>query len=273
MPKSTCSIAHCDREVLFKFYALCKRCYQRKRRAGEIDGLRSGRTCVWCDGEIVGRTARAIYCSESCRESRKRANATQGMRRESAARKIGRECRVCGTDISHRRLGAVYCGRFCSERMRGLHALGPVFERTCALEGCEVVFMGFQDRKKCCSEAHAGALWNRESRADGRQQNDPWSERRRAAYHRRRAIKKGATIGDPFTNVEIFERDRWTCQLCDVAVDAGRVWPDPLSPSLDHIVPLSLGGHHSRENTSLAHLRCNVRKGNRAAGEQLRLLG
>jgi 5-methylcytosine-specific restriction endonuclease McrA len=46
-----------------------------------------------------------------------------------------------------------------------------------------------------------------------------------------------------------------------------------MGPSLDHIVPVSLGGTHTWANVQLAHLRCNVSKGNRPANEQLRLVG
>ena len=44
-----------------------------------------------------------------------------------------------------------------------------------------------------------------------------------------------------------------------------------MSPSLDHVVPLSLSGAHTPENVRLAHVRCNTAKGNRG-GEELRLL-
>lgn len=116
--------------------------------------------------------------------------------------------------------------------------------------------------------------YKRVMRAEGAQwTTSPWDEARRASYHRRRALKKGATVGEPFTNVEIFERDGWVCQLCDRKVDPAVKWPDPRSASLDHVVPLSMGGDHSRENTALACLECNVRKGNRPAGEQLALIG
>ncbi|WP_158070491.1 HNH endonuclease [Streptomyces luteocolor] len=36
-----------------------------------------------------------------------------------------------------------------------------------------------------------------------------------------------------------------------------------MSPSLDHVIPLSRGGSHRRDNVQLAHLRCNLRKNNR----------
>jgi len=45
-------------------------------------------------------------------------------------------------------------------------------------------------------------------------------------------------------------------------------WPDPMSPSLDHIQPLqpsdgSEPGLHDPDNVQLAHLSCNARKNNR----------
>ena len=35
----------------------------------------------------------------------------------------------------------------------------------------------------------------------------------------------------------------------------------------DHIVPLSKGGKHSYLNTRLAHIKCNVQRGNRGAAQ------
>ena len=66
-----------------------------------------------------------------------------------------------------------------------------------------------------------------------------------------------------FSATEIYERDGWVCKLCGEMVQRDAKWPEPLSPSLDHIVPLSKGGGHLRDNVQLAHLICNVRKGNR----------
>lgn len=61
----------------------------------------------------------------------------------------------------------------------------------------------------------------------------------------------------------VFERDNWVCQICGEDVDPTVEHPDPLSKSLDHIVPLSQGGGHTWDNVQLAHLVCNMSKGNR----------
>lgn len=81
----------------------------------------------------------------------------------------------------------------------------------------------------------------------------------------RRARKIGAAIGEPFTNSEIFERDGWVCGLCDEPIDRDLRHPEPGSASLDHVLPLSRGGAHSRENVQAAHLGCNLAKGARVA--------
>lgn len=53
------------------------------------------------------------------------------------------------------------------------------------------------------------------------------------------------------------------CPLCSEPIDAGLPYPHPLSPSVDHIVPLSKGGRHCQDNLQWTHLRCNIRKGAR----------
>jgi 5-methylcytosine-specific restriction endonuclease McrA len=106
--------------------------------------------------------------------------------------------------------------------------------------------------------------WRRVARAEGRESAPVWDERRRENYQRRRALKRGADA-EQITNVEVFERDGWVCGLCFEPVDRAVLWPDPLSASLDHILPLSRGGSHTLANVQLAHLGCNVEKGARVA--------
>lgn len=66
-------------------------------------------------------------------------------------------------------------------------------------------------------------------------------------------------VGYPVTYVsraEIIERDDGRCHICGE-------YPDPDDLHLDHVIPLSLGGDHSRENLRVACARCNLSKGAR----------
>lgn len=84
-----------------------------------------------------------------------------------------------------------------------------------------------------------------------------WSVERR---HRLRSIRI-----EHFYKTEIFERDKWVCHICERPIPRDAKYPDPLSPSLDHVIPVSRGGEHSRANTAASHLRCNLSKGDRMA--------
>jgi 5-methylcytosine-specific restriction endonuclease McrA len=75
-----------------------------------------------------------------------------------------------------------------------------------------------------------------------------------------------------FDSREIFERDGWRCGICRRRVSQKLSWPHPRSVSLDHIVPISAGGGHVRENVQCSHLECNLRKLDLGPG-QLLLVG
>lgn len=77
---------------------------------------------------------------------------------------------------------------------------------------------------------------------------------------RRAAIREGSL------DQETLDR-MWTgvCGICDELMDRDLLWPDPLSKSVDHIIPLARGGIHSLTNCQWAHLICNMRKGARVA--------
>ena len=48
------------------------------------------------------------------------------------------------------------------------------------------------------------------------------------------------------------------CGICGQPVDMSLKWPDPMSKTIDHIIPVAKGGHPSAiENLQLAHFKCN----------------
>lgn len=53
------------------------------------------------------------------------------------------------------------------------------------------------------------------------------------------------------------------CAMCRHRIDESLDWPDPMSKSLDHIVPLARGGEHAQRNLQFVHLVENLRKGAR----------
>lgn len=63
---------------------------------------------------------------------------------------------------------------------------------------------------------------------------------------------------------QLAQRDGTDCALCGEPVDMSLKRTESImSPSVDHIIPVSLGGGHEESNLQLAHLRCNIAKSNR----------
>lgn len=51
------------------------------------------------------------------------------------------------------------------------------------------------------------------------------------------------------------------CGICGNPVDKSLKWPNPLSPTVDHIIPVIKGGHPTDlHNLQLAHWCCNRQK-------------
>lgn len=51
------------------------------------------------------------------------------------------------------------------------------------------------------------------------------------------------------------------CGICGKPVDFSYKYPHPLSPCIDHIIPVNKGGHPSDiDNLQLAHWTCNRQK-------------
>lgn len=88
------------------------------------------------------------------------------------------------------------------------------------------------------------------------------------AYRQRTHRRKRSRHRD----VAIFERDAWRCHLCGGSLRRSARVPHPQAPTIDHLVPRSVGGDDTLTNLAAAHFRCNALR--QAGGvAQLRLLG
>lgn len=79
------------------------------------------------------------------------------------------------------------------------------------------------------------------------------------------ALKRGDRYGENRTafekNRKIILATQTVCGICGQPVDFSYKSPHPLSPTVDHIIPLDKGGHPSAlENLQLAHRWCNRQK-------------
>jgi 5-methylcytosine-specific restriction endonuclease McrA len=92
------------------------------------------------------------------------------------------------------------------------------------------------------------------------QKAHPDGHRQQGATRRARLHNSPA---ERFTRAEIYQRDRGICHLCHKRVD-------PQKWHLDHLVPISLGGPHTRDNVAVSHPLCNIRR-NASGPAQLRL--
>jgi hypothetical protein len=170
-----------------------------------------------------------------------------------------RTCVQCGGLYAPRRRRQKTCSPRCSSaRYRDSHST------LCTVDGCEK-----PHRARGLCVTHYGQQLPDRHRSKG----DP--DRRRVTLRtreqHRRAVKRGADA-EQINRDQIGERDHWRCGICLVRVDPTLPWPLPLSASLDHVVPLSVGGAHTLANVRITHLTCNVKRSNRGGGEQLALV-
>jgi 5-methylcytosine-specific restriction endonuclease McrA len=225
---AVCAIADCGKQATTRGW--CPKHYQSWRRHGDPEAAKSwsarSELCERC-GKRPPMPGNRRFCSKAC----VRADSYAKTKLPSVFR-----CPNCGTEFEA-----------TSRKGRS--------ERRCP--DCA-------DANRRAINARLYAEMSPERLADMRAKGAQWSrehpEYGRAAQHRRRARKMQAPAED-FLDAEIFERDGWFCGICDEPVDGSLRWPDPYSASLDHIVPLVRGGHHTRANAQLAHLTCNIRKG------------
>lgn len=259
----SCSVDGCDRPLRSRGW--CNTHYLRwYEKRSMSDPVAPGK-CLACTGVMPPkpedkRGPHPRYCSPKCRSvaGQRRRIESGGYAQDLAARKAKAElrqlpvhtCIQCAATWTSTHRRSKFCSSKCMNKYQDIN--NPI---RCSEPDCE---RGVRAKGLCSMH------WRRKARAEGREANPVWDEGRKAQYHKRRAQKRGTQVED-LRPIDIYERDIWLCGLCVTPVDPDSAWPDPMSPSLDHIIPLSKGGTHTYENVQLAHLTCNVSKGNRIA--------
>jgi hypothetical protein len=110
--------------------------------------------------------------------------------------------------------------------------------------------------------ARANPEENRERVKQWRKANPEKARENARKYKaRRRERELAAGIGSKrVSRAKAWEDQNGVCP-CGEPIDRSIKHPDPMSPCIDHIVPLVAGGKHTQENIQWMHFKCNALKG------------
>lgn len=228
-----------------------ERARQRGRKTRKVKMV-----CHHCEAEFMGERKKRVkgshehyYCSHACYSEYRR----WGFRKHFSISLDWRECKDCSTSFISRN------GRqSCPACRDGQRAPGFVW----APVVCDLLLTC-----KECSELFVGR-WNETSPAlfCSNACSKRWRKRKqrklygRSTEHRKRARRYGVAY-EPIKRNEVFERDGYRCGLCGELTDTNAQVPDPRAPTLDHILPMSMGGGHLYDNVQCACFECNWKKG------------
>lgn len=251
--------------------------------------------CQYCKGAIDRPRAGKRFCSKKCLYRHRDASTmTREQYREycKANRKHSFTCVNCGSD-AYRKLSATnaskgyenkFCSMACRTDMRAkvqrecefLRGLSPRIKRVNRLPAIRSLvqllrrFVSSKEKasRECavCSKA-VGYTFGRARlycSSECRKQSPSYVASKKAAKHKRKALKRGANGGESINPIAVFLAAGWKCQLC------GKPTPQRLrgtthkrAPELDHVRPLSKGGTHTWDNVQCLCRECNGWKSDR----------
>lgn len=207
-------------------------------RHGNLD-THGDQNCSWCFLWFSNDLVKTKYCSAGCRA-----------RSTTHARQLN--CIICGDPFisTTSQKGArptLSCSRPECRREFALRRSPRV---VCECRGCGTPFEkhAISTSREWCSRT----CYERVRRKSRHLYSNTW-QRMRCEKMRRNGHEKIDVLA-------VFERDNWTCQICDIRVNREAVHPDSMAPTIDHIVPVSKGGAHTWDNVRCAHSICNTRK-------------
>jgi hypothetical protein len=228
----------------------CKERASRDRNGWLPRGLHN-RSCAVCGSSFQSQDKNSIYCSKAC--NLRAYKARKGIQSLSKAAYL-KSC----LDKKIERLAVVAARRAERLEARRQSKLQPKpmrLPRYRPCRGCGATLVCGSGKRICedCKVANAATL-------------------KRMHKQIRRARLRAATI-ERFSDVEIFERDNWICQICMRQTPRQLVGSnDPLAPTIDHVIALVNGGAHSRANVQCACRRCNSIKSDKPM-ESVRISG
>ncbi|HQR42597.1 MAG TPA: HNH endonuclease signature motif containing protein, partial [Gemmatales bacterium] len=240
--------------------------------------------CPECKGIILQRSSgvgrKKQFCSATCYNKsyqRKHYAARKPVIQAARRPSLDKTCGTCGKNFVAKAVTANFCSKKCSDyhfnhrQTNVCYQCGEFFKttnpstaETCSRR-CRVLY--FKDSKlvsKVClvcgsafqvGQYHAAFAKYCTRRCTERAANK-LKEAYRTNWHRTRAAREKETEVERINPFVVFERDNWTCWLCNTACDREAAFPHPRSATMDHVVPVSKGGSHVLDNLRCAHNLC-----------------
>jgi predicted nucleic acid-binding Zn ribbon protein len=248
----------------------CKKC-----RRCESNTKRLSFNCNNCGNNFVPKFLdRTTYCSRGCsyEASNKKKKEREEILKEEKKNKSIKTCLACNKEFQTKK-DQKFCSTECREATNKNKRIDKYVSNLNKNYKCKVCNKKFKSEYKnmkrsfCCEECEIEykRIKKRAFRktTKGKEEKHNWNTKRR--------LKNKSQFVEKVNRKEIYERDKWICQLCGCKVDKRIKYPHIMSASLDHIIPIAEGGTHESKNCQLAHFICNSKKSNRALNEQLRL--
>ena len=258
-----CSVEGCGKKVIARGW--CSAHWCRWRRHGDPDEGRQplGDKCSvdWCDRRPRSRHASG---GEFCAMHYLQLHQKGEILDPQPGLEPDRKCCVEGCAGGVRSPRAKYCEMHYARQRRGRQLI-----RTCVVchAECQGKSPSGMDRRVCSDECEAERLKTRLRATYSRvMATSEGRDRLRQNYSRRRALKLSAFVEDVRWS-EVMERGKWVCHLCGDNIPKDAKYPNPKFGTVDHVLPLSMGGQHSYANCKPAHLTCNCRKGAKPLGQ------
>ena len=215
------------------------------------DQIKVEHLCECCGGEIVSdHPGRRRFCSRECAFNAKKIDCLeikQGRDQEKEEERISsltKTCPVCGEWFLAYASYQVYCSHECQYeaglkrlRERNYENYTPK-QFTCKECGTEVLTHFGDSRRNFCSVRCRERYFGR-------------------IYKKNRGILLKNAFVDNVELWPVYNQCEGICQICGLPVPDTNASDNQWAATIDHIIPLTLGGKRSYDNCQLAHRLCN----------------
>ena len=219
--------------------------------------------CQFCNELVINNLAnrKTKFCSDYCRRQHRYLN-VEIPRKINQYRNSGKvafgDIINCKNPECDKTFAKKYTKKFCTKSCHAkftskLKSLNGFIPRS------NVKFVNCKDCKN---------LFCRKSRGTRAFCKNCSALRKRAVDARKSHKRRTGQILTMSVN-DLAKRDGSRCNVCRKKIDLSLSGNAKWGPTIDHLIPVSLGGTNNSENLALAHRHCNVARSNREPAQLL----